>query len=238
VAQAVSCQSLNTEAWIQSKASLCWVYGQSGTVTGFSQSTPALHRQYHPINAPKSYNSSTTSAKLSHWQGHCIKHFPPSLIFLLRYYAPFPTHVPPCNPLQSTSESVHMNVCRNKTSLGTRVSAWVAPRAHRTESKNNTFSHEVYTALSHNKLHAFTKLQKATINYVCMYVCLPACTEELGSHWTDFYEIWYLMSCWKSVMKIQVSLKSDKNNRYLTWRYMYICGNISQSSFWNDKWFK
>jgi len=38
--------------------------------------------------------------------------------------------------------------------------------------------------------------------------------EKLGSHWTDFYEIWYL----GFVEKIQVWLKSDKNNRYFTWR--------------------
>ena len=36
--------------------------------------------------------------------------------------------------------------------------------------------------------------------------------EQLGSHWTDFHEIWYLIIFRKTVEKIQVSLKSDKNN--------------------------
>ena len=35
---------------------------------------------------------------------------------------------------------------------------------------------------------------------------------------TDFHEIWYLRIFRKSVAKIQVSLKSDKNNGYFTWR--------------------
>ena len=42
--------------------------------------------------------------------------------------------------------------------------------------------------------------------------------ERLGSHWREFHEIWYLSIFRKSVEKIQVSLKPDKNNRYFTWR--------------------
>jgi len=41
-------------------------------------------------------------------------------------------------------------------------------------------------------------------------------------HWTDFHEIWYLNIFRKSIEKIQVSLQSDKNNRYFTWRPIYI----------------
>jgi hypothetical protein len=41
---------------------------------------------------------------------------------------------------------------------------------------------------------------------------------QLGSHWTDFYEIWYLNFCRKPVEKFQFSLKSDKYNGYFTWR--------------------
>jgi hypothetical protein len=36
--------------------------------------------------------------------------------------------------------------------------------------------------------------------------------EQLGSHWTDFHDIWYLSIFGKSVEQIQVSLKSDNNN--------------------------
>jgi hypothetical protein len=39
--------------------------------------------------------------------------------------------------------------------------------------------------------------------------------EQLGSHWTDFHESWYSSIFQKSVEKIQVSLKSDKNNGYM-----------------------
>ena len=33
--------------------------------------------------------------------------------------------------------------------------------------------------------------------------------EHLGSHWTDFHEIWYLNIFRKSIVNVQVSLKSD-----------------------------
>jgi len=70
----------------------------------------------------------------------------------------------------------------------------------------------------------FAKLQKVTINLV-MSVCLSVFLsirlpvqpyELLGSHWTDFHEMWYFSIFLKSVMKIQVSLKSGKNDSYFT----------------------
>ena len=66
-------------------------------------------------------------------------------------------------------------------------------------------------------LGAFTKLRKATISFV-----MSVRMEQLGSHWADFHEIWYLRIFRKSVAKIQVSLKSDKNKGYFTWRPTYI----------------
>jgi hypothetical protein len=39
---------------------------------------------------------------------------------------------------------------------------------------------------------------------------------QRGSHQTDFHEIVYLSIYQTSVKKIQVSLKSDKNNGYFT----------------------
>ena len=45
-----------------------------------------------------------------------------------------------------------------------------------------------------------------------------------------FDEIWYLTFIRKSVGKIQVSLKSDKNNGYFAWTPIYIYDNISLSS--------
>ena len=60
--------------------------------------------------------------------------------------------------------------------------------------------------------------------------CLSVCMKQLVSHWTDFHEIWYRSIFRKSVMEIQVSLKSDSNNGYFTWRPKYIYGNISPNS--------
>ena len=46
--------------------------------------------------------------------------------------------------------------------------------------------------------------------------CCPLiCMEQLGSYWRDYHEIWYLSTLQKSVMKIQFSLKSGKNNLVL-----------------------
>jgi len=48
--------------------------------------------------------------------------------------------------------------------------------------------------------------------------CLSVRMEHLSSHRTDFHDIWYLSIFRKNVEKIRVSLKSDKNNKYFTWR--------------------
>jgi hypothetical protein len=69
---------------------------------------------------------------------------------------------------------------------------------------------------------AFAKLRKATISFVA-YVCLQG---KLCSHWT-FHEIRYLSIFRKSVRKIQLSLKSDKNKGHFTWRPVYIYGRPS-----------
>jgi len=47
----------------------------------------------------------------------------------------------------------------------------------------------------------FAKLRKATISFP---VCPSVHMEQLGSHWTDFHEIWYLSIFRKFVEKIQV----------------------------------
>jgi hypothetical protein len=68
---------------------------------------------------------------------------------------------------------------------------------------------------------AFAKLPKATISFVM---------KQLGSRWTDFHEIRYLRIFRNYVERFQVSLKSDKNNGYLTCRHVYIYDNISLNS--------
>jgi len=51
---------------------------------------------------------------------------------------------------------------------------------------------------------------------------MSVCMEQLGFRWTDFNGILYLRIFQKSVKKIQVELKSDKNNGCFMWRPMYI----------------
>jgi hypothetical protein len=63
-------------------------------------------------------------------------------------------------------------------------------------------------------LAIFAKLQKVTISFV-MSVCPSSCM-ELGSHWMDFNDIWYLSIFQKSSKGIQVLLKPDKNSKYFT----------------------
>jgi hypothetical protein len=58
-----------------------------------------------------------------------------------------------------------------------------------------------------------------------MFVRPSVRMEELGSYWMDFHGICYLSSFWQSVEKIQVGVKSDKNNEYFkvtTFIVMYI----------------
>jgi len=47
-----------------------------------------------------------------------------------------------------------------------------------------------------------------------MYVCPSVLVEQLGTHWTDFYKILYLIIFRKFVEEIRVLLKSDKSNGY------------------------
>jgi len=56
-------------------------------------------------------------------------------------------------------------------------------------------------------LDEFTKLRKKTISFVMSVrpsVRLSIRIEQLGSHWTDFHEIWYWRIFRKSVKKIYV----------------------------------
>jgi hypothetical protein len=54
--------------------------------------------------------------------------------------------------------------------------------------------------------------------------------QQLGSHWTEFNEIWYFIIFQKSIEKIQVSLKSDGNNEYFAWRAVYIYDSLLLNS--------
>ena len=56
----------------------------------------------------------------------------------------------------------------------------------------------------------------------CLSICPCIIVEQLGLHCTDLQEIQHSHIFRKSLEKIQVLLKSDKNNIYLTWRPVYI----------------
>ena len=81
-------------------------------------------------------------------------------------------------------------------------------------------------------LDDLARSRKTTISFV-MSVCLST-WKQLGSHWMDFCDIWYLNIFLKSVEKIQFSLKSDKNNGYFAWIPEYIY-DISLNSSYNEK---
>jgi len=65
---------------------------------------------------------------------------------------------------------------------------------------------------------------------ICLSVRLSVRTKHLGSHRMDFKEAWHLIIFRIFVQKIQVSLTSDNNTRYFTWRQIYIYDNISLNS--------
>ena len=78
-------------------------------------------------------------------------------------------------------------------------------------------------------------MRQVPINSSCLSVCPSVRMEQLGSHWTDFQEIWYFVIFLKCVYKIRVSLKSDNNIRYCTSIPPYITDRISLSSSYNNK---
>ena len=71
-------------------------------------------------------------------------------------------------------------------------------------------------------------MRKATISFL-MSVRPSLRVKQLGSHCTDFHEVSYLRIFRESVAKIQFLFKSNKNNRYFTWR-QYTFSIISRSS--------
>jgi hypothetical protein len=76
------------------------------------------------------------------------------------------------------------------------------------------------------------KLLKVTISFVMsvrVSVRPSVRKEQLGSHWEDFHEIWYMNIFRKSVGKIKITLKPDKNNGCFTWKPIHVFDHISLS---------
>jgi len=78
------------------------------------------------------------------------------------------------------------------------------------------------------------QLRTATVGFV-MTVRLSARMKQLGSHRTNFHEISELRIFLKSVEKIQVPLKSDKNNARFTCRPTHMYGQMSRGSAHSDR---
>jgi len=79
----------------------------------------------------------------------------------------------------------------------------------------NCLSQTAQNAASANTV--FRRVRKISkIDFQRPYICLSVRKEKLGSYGTDFRKILYLSSFRKSVERIRVSLKSDKNNGYFT----------------------
>ena len=76
------------------------------------------------------------------------------------------------------------------------------------------------------------------VRRIAKNVCLsirPHGTTQL--HQTYFHEIWYLSIFRKHAPNIQVSVKMDKNTRYIMWKAICIFDHISLISSYNEKCF-
>jgi hypothetical protein len=90
---------------------------------------------------------------------------------------------------------------------------------------------------------AFDKMGKVNVAFVmcvcvCVCVCVSVHTERLGYRWKDFHAIWYWRIFRKSVEKIQVALKFDKNNGFFTRKTVCIYDYNSLNSSQNKKYFR
>jgi len=62
------------------------------------------------------------------------------------------------------------------------------------------------------------------LSHICLstYVCPSVCRNNSALTGSIFMKFGIFSNYRKSVKKIQVSLQSDKNDRYFTWRHVYI----------------
>jgi hypothetical protein len=86
-------------------------------------------------------------------------------------------------------------------------------------------------------LGMFMKLWEMTVSFI-MFVCWYVHKEQLDSYRMDFDDILYLVFFWKSVKKIEASLKSNKNNGYFAWRSFHIYKIMSLNCSYTEKCFR
>ena len=86
-----------------------------------------------------------------------------------------------------------------------------------------------------DKMYSFHARSQNFEKLLSVSSCLSVRTKQLSFQCTEFHKILYLSMFRKSIEKIQILLISDKNNRYFTWRPIYIFDHISLSSSQNKK---
>ena len=82
-------------------------------------------------------------------------------------------------------------------------------------SVRSQFSSKCSIKYRKNEFCFYARVQnclKRLLASLCLFFCPSVHMEQLGSHWTDFHEIWYLSIFRTSLEQIEVSWKSDKNN--------------------------
>ena len=81
----------------------------------------------------------------------------------------------------------------------------------------------------YNHFYAWSQNYKKMSNSFIMSFRPSVHMGQLSSHWMHFYWIWY-SRIFPKVKNIQVSLESNKNNRYFTWKVMYVYDTSLTSS--------
>jgi hypothetical protein len=80
--------------------------------------------------------------------------------------------------------------------------------------------------------------QLLALSCLSAFLSIPVHLEQLGCSWMDFHEIRYLRIFQKFVKKIQVSLKSDKNNRCFKWIAVYVYNSNWPNSALSGRFFR
>jgi hypothetical protein len=84
------------------------------------------------------------------------------------------------------------------------------------------------------KCHVCPSVCPSVCPFACPSVCPSVRMEQFGSHWTDFIKDYIWQFFQKHTGKIPVSLKSDRDNGYFTWRPVHI-HDIALSYSSNEK---
>jgi len=130
---------------------------------------------------------------------------------------------------QSQSGRCRYKSSRSLPGIESRLAKSLHWPSYHTAPAIKTYLDLKYIQWVHFDSHILARSQnceKRLLASSCLSVRLDAWNNS-RSHCADFHVTWYLNIFRKSVEKMEVSLKSDKNNRYFTWRAIYIFDHIS-----------